>query len=177
MLLQVHPKYVSSPHPYHSSSYQSQPLPHSPRHEDIPSEPSLALNVHGGIDTSCRMHHRFKRQEVPYPRSYQRKVVDLYVPISFFDIDSSLSRDAIDTLLTRQMTGGSLTWHSFPQSWNEPPQQGPLKRILDIGCGNGVWVIEAAKHWKGCEVVGKSCPRHLREALILCRPRYCISPS
>jgi hypothetical protein len=154
MLLQVHPKYVSSPHPYHSSSYQSQPLPHSPRHEDIPSEPSLALNVHGGIDTSCRMHHRFKRQEVPYPRSYQRKVVDLYVPISFFDIDSSLSRDAIDTLLTRQMTGGSLTWHSFPQSWNEPPQQGPLKRILDIGCGNGVWVIEAAKHWKGCEVVG-----------------------
>ncbi|KAG1771907.1 hypothetical protein EV702DRAFT_1281573 [Suillus placidus] len=104
-----------------------------------PSDPALALNVHGGIDTSSRLHHRFRRQQVPYPRSYQRKVVDL---------------DAIDTLLTRQMSGGSLTWHAFPQSWNEQPAQEPLKRILDVGCGDGVWVIEAAKYWKGCQVVG-----------------------
>ncbi|KAG0700023.1 S-adenosyl-L-methionine-dependent methyltransferase [Suillus ampliporus] len=52
------------------------------------------------------------------------------------------------------MSGGSLTWHTFSPSWNEPPAQGPLKRVLDVGCGNGVWAIEAAKCWKGCEVVG-----------------------
>ncbi|KAG1770849.1 hypothetical protein EV702DRAFT_1138155 [Suillus placidus] len=114
------------------------PIPKAEDHS-TPSDPALALNVHGGIDTSSRLHHRFRRQQVPYPRSYQRKVIDL---------------DAIDTLLTRQMSGGSLTWHAFPQSWNEQPAQEPLKRILDVGCGDGVWVIEAAKYWKGCQVVG-----------------------
>ncbi|KAG2155989.1 S-adenosyl-L-methionine-dependent methyltransferase, partial [Suillus bovinus] len=91
------------------------------------------------IDTSHRLHHRFRRYQVPYPRNYERKALDL---------------DAIDTLLTRQMSGGSLTWHSFPKSWNEPPAHGSFKRILDLGCGDGVWVIEAAKYWKGCQVVG-----------------------
>ncbi|KAG2134310.1 S-adenosyl-L-methionine-dependent methyltransferase, partial [Suillus cothurnatus] len=91
------------------------------------------------IDTSSRLHHGFRRHQVPYPRNYERNVLDL---------------DAVDTLLTRQMSGGSLTWHVFPPSWNKPPPDVPLKRILDIGSGNGVWVVEAAKHWKGCEVVG-----------------------
>ncbi|KAG1885091.1 hypothetical protein F4604DRAFT_1729673 [Suillus subluteus] len=116
-------------------------IPNSPRAEDnfSPSDAALVLNVHGGIDTSSRLHHGFRRHQVPYPRNYERNVLDL---------------DAVDTLLTRQMSGGSLTWHVFPPSWNKPPPDVPLKRILDIGSGNGVWVVEAAKHWKGCEVVG-----------------------
>lgn len=118
----------------------AKPIFSPPNSEDSPaSDAALALNVHGGIDTSRRIHHRFRRYQVPYPRNYERNVLDL---------------DAIDTLLTRQMSGGSLTWHAFPQSWNRPPVEGPLKRILDIGSGNGVWVVEAAKYWKGCEVVG-----------------------
>jgi hypothetical protein len=63
--------------------------------------------------------------------------------------------DILDMLLTRQMSGGSLTWHVFPPSWNVPVQ-GARKKVLDIGCGNGAWVIEAAKCWRGCEVVGES---------------------
>lgn len=62
--------------------------------------------------------------------------------------------DIIDTRLTRQMSGGSLTWHVFPPSWNIPVQ-GALKKILDVGCGSGAWVIEAAKCWRGCEIFGE----------------------
>ncbi|OJA12095.1 hypothetical protein AZE42_03447 [Rhizopogon vesiculosus] len=107
-------------------------------HTAPPSDAALVLNVHGGLDISSRRHHRFKWKEVPYPRSYEQGILDL---------------DILDMLLTRQMSGGSLTWHVFPPSWNVPVQ-GVLKKVLDIGCGNGAWVIEAAKCWKGCEVVG-----------------------
>ena len=62
--------------------------------------------------------------------------------------------DSLDTRLIREMSGGSLTWHMFPPSWNVP-MPGALKKVLDIGCGDGTWVIEAAKCWRGCEVVGE----------------------
>jgi len=46
-------------------------------HNSPPSDAALVLNVHGGLDTSSRLHHRFKRVEVPYPRSYERGILDL----------------------------------------------------------------------------------------------------
>ncbi|KAG2361493.1 hypothetical protein BDR07DRAFT_1334386, partial [Suillus spraguei] len=107
----------------------AKPIFSPPNSEDSPaSDAALALNVHGGIDASRRIHHRFRRYQVPYPRNYERNVLDLYVYISSLDLYSHLSRDAIDTLLTRQMSGGSLTWHAFPQSWNRPSAEGPLKK-------------------------------------------------
>ncbi|KAG1745963.1 uncharacterized protein EDB91DRAFT_134847 [Suillus paluster] len=128
--------------------------PHG-HYNGAPSDAALVLNVHGGIDASYRRHHRFRRQDVPYPRSYERRVVDL---------------DVLDMRLARQMSGGSLTWHVFPPSWSDPPGQGPLKKVLDIGCGNGVWVIEAAKCWKGCEVVGE----YFSVSSVMCGVSYCF---
>lgn len=46
-------------------------------HITSPSDAALVLNVHGGLDTSSRLHHHFKRGAVPYPRSYERGVLDL----------------------------------------------------------------------------------------------------
>jgi hypothetical protein len=36
---------------------------------------------------------------------------------------------------------GRLTVHNFPA---------PPSRVLDLGCGTGLWVIDAAKQWKVC---------------------------
>ncbi|KAH7928421.1 hypothetical protein BV22DRAFT_206300 [Leucogyrophana mollusca] len=73
---------------------------------------SATLNVHGGLDASRRRHHPFHRRKVPYPRSYERAVVDL---------------DVWDTLWCRQ-TCGSVTWHVFDE-------ERPPRKVLDIGCG------------------------------------------
>ncbi|KZP25216.1 S-adenosyl-L-methionine-dependent methyltransferase [Athelia psychrophila] len=43
------------------------------------------------------------------------------------------------------LTGNGVTMHD-PET--------PPTRILDIGTGNGLWAIEAAKLWKDCEVTG-----------------------
>jgi hypothetical protein len=156
-------------------------------HTAPPSEAALVLNVHGGLDTSSRLHHRFVRKEVPYPRSYERGILDLRVAVLLSTrsrgADVHTHSDILDMLLTRQMSGGSLTWHVFPPSWNVPVQ-GARKKVLDIGCGNGAWVIEAAKCWRGCDVVGESVS--LRDCSSLCctghadhlddRPRRRFSP-
>lgn len=35
------------------------------------------LNVHGGLDMSRRRHHPFRPDSVPYPRNYERTILDL----------------------------------------------------------------------------------------------------
>ncbi|EIW81029.1 hypothetical protein CONPUDRAFT_165259 [Coniophora puteana RWD-64-598 SS2] len=93
--------------------------------------PSAAhvLNVHGGFDASQRMHHPEPRRAAPYPRSYERAVVDL---------------DVWETLWARQICG-SLTWHVF---------ETPPAKVLDIGCGTGTWIMECARVWKDSHFVG-----------------------
>ncbi|KAL4080917.1 hypothetical protein J3A83DRAFT_92052 [Scleroderma citrinum] len=83
------------------------------------------LNVHGGLDISRRRHHPFRPDAVPYPRNYERTVIDL---------------DSWDTLWLRQACK-SVTFHQFKQGC-EP------KRVLDIGCGPGTWIFECAAVWK-----------------------------
>ncbi|KIM23690.1 hypothetical protein M408DRAFT_45059, partial [Serendipita vermifera MAFF 305830] len=34
------------------------------------------------------------------------------------------------------------------------PQEGVIKRILDLGCGSGVWCTEMAREFPHCEVLG-----------------------
>ncbi|KAH7908056.1 hypothetical protein BJ138DRAFT_407947 [Hygrophoropsis aurantiaca] len=54
------------------SAEELTPTPTSP-------ESSAMLNVHGGLDASRRRHHPYHRRKVPYPRSYERTVIDLHV--------------------------------------------------------------------------------------------------
>ncbi|KAF9267364.1 hypothetical protein L218DRAFT_995627 [Marasmius fiardii PR-910] len=82
----------------------------------------------GGIGGGKR-HHAYPKEEVPYPRSYEREVLDL---------------DVWETLFCKQICG-SLTWHEFEQ---------PPTKVLDIGCGTGSWILDCARIWRQCHFVG-----------------------
>ncbi|GBE83124.1 hypothetical protein SCP_0501710 [Sparassis crispa] len=76
-----------------------------------------------------KKHHTFTAQEVPYPRNYDRKVVD---------------HDVWSTMWVQQLCG-NIAWHVF---------QDPPKKVLDLGCGTGTWIVGAAKLWKETQFVG-----------------------
>ncbi|RDX50325.1 hypothetical protein OH76DRAFT_1482460 [Lentinus brumalis] len=78
---------------------------------------------------SGRKYHAFPADEVPYPRSYDRQMVDM---------------DVWDDLWHLQL-GGSITMHVF----DTPPT-----RVLDLGCGTGTWILTAAREWKDTCFVG-----------------------
>jgi tRNA G46 methylase TrmB len=46
--------------------------------------------------------------------------------------------DNVDFMFLSKLLDGSLTLHKF----NNPP-----RLTLDLGCGGGLWCIEAAKRW------------------------------
>ncbi|KDQ62491.1 hypothetical protein JAAARDRAFT_170906 [Jaapia argillacea MUCL 33604] len=76
-----------------------------------------------------RKHHPFLPGEVPYPRDYDRLVVD---------------HDVWETQFVQQVCG-SVTWHVFER---------PPTKVLDLGCGTGSWILECARQWKDCHFVG-----------------------
>lgn len=83
-----------------------------------------------------KKHHPFGKDEIPYPRCYEKDVLDL---------------DIWDTHFCRQICE-SLTWHVFEK---------PPTKVLDIGCGSGAWILECARTWRDCHFVGLDCvPLH-----------------
>ncbi|TFK40860.1 hypothetical protein BDQ12DRAFT_721473 [Crucibulum laeve] len=82
----------------------------------------------GGLSVG-KKYHPYSSEEVPYPRSYDREVVDL---------------DVWETIFCQNIAD-SLTWHVF-----DPP---PVK-VLDLGCGTGTWILNAAQTWKESSFVG-----------------------
>ncbi|EMD40112.1 hypothetical protein CERSUDRAFT_81393 [Gelatoporia subvermispora B] len=82
------------------------------------------------IERRGKRHHKFPANEVPYPRNYEKQVVD---------------HDVWSNMWVQQLTGGSLTWHVF---------ETPPERVLDLGCGSGPWLLEAARTWKNAHFTG-----------------------
>ncbi|PIL22811.1 hypothetical protein GSI_15506 [Ganoderma sinense ZZ0214-1] len=81
------------------------------------------------VTRSGRKYHAFAPGDVPYPRSYDRQMVDM---------------DVWDDLWQMQL-GGSITMHVF---------EIPPARVLDLGCGTGTWILNAAREWKTSYFVG-----------------------
>ncbi|KAJ7069768.1 hypothetical protein C8F01DRAFT_1113905 [Mycena amicta] len=74
-------------------------------------------------------HHAYSRDEVPYPRSYAREVLDL---------------DIWETMACQTICE-SVTWHVFTK---------PPARVLDIGCGTGTWILNCGNAWRNSHFVG-----------------------
>ncbi|KAF5314914.1 hypothetical protein D9619_006945 [Psilocybe cf. subviscida] len=89
----------------------------------------VGQTVLGGGKGSGKKHHPFSPEEVPYPRSYDRDIVDL---------------DVWETMVTQQLAD-SVTWHVF---------ETPPTRVLDIGCGTGTWILQCATKWKKSHFTG-----------------------
>ncbi|KAF9535677.1 S-adenosyl-L-methionine-dependent methyltransferase [Crepidotus variabilis] len=73
--------------------------------------------------------HAYDNEKAPYPLSYDRTTLEL---------------DALDHKLVQHIAK-SVSFASL----DEPPT-----RVLDLGCGTGAWVIDAAKEWTDCQFVG-----------------------
>ncbi|OJA19573.1 S-adenosylmethionine-dependent methyltransferase [Rhizopogon vesiculosus] len=75
-------------------------------------------------------HHSFDPEKAPYPLSYDRQVLELESMDHSFVMHVKKSVSVVE----------------FPD--------GLPKRSLDLGCGGGTWVLDAAKEWPDCEFVG-----------------------
>ncbi|KAI9460513.1 hypothetical protein BJY52DRAFT_1262153 [Lactarius psammicola] len=83
------------------------------------------------VEKHGRKHHDYPPGKAPYPISYDKDVLD---------------SDAMDHHLWRTLFDSRPTLMVTP---NYPP-----KRVLDLGCGVGMWTIDAARKWPGTTFVG-----------------------
>ncbi|KAJ7446496.1 hypothetical protein B0H11DRAFT_2084990 [Mycena galericulata] len=90
-------------------------------------------NKHG------QRHHTYDREKAPYPIAYSKHVLEL---------------ESIDMRLVSHMNNGSVSFVDFSdENWTDDGVATP-ERSLDLGCGTGSWVIDAAKEWPNCDFVG-----------------------
>ncbi|KAG8797728.1 hypothetical protein FRC17_007661, partial [Serendipita sp. 399] len=108
----------------------------------IYNDPGRAFVTRNG-----KKHHGYKTLRAPYPRSYDSKATDL---------------ETTDHLCFMKLSN-SITFHDFSSVSNSPstPASGttgdkksPPRTVLDLGCGNGLWVLDAAKAWPDTHFVG-----------------------
>ncbi|KAG8795793.1 hypothetical protein FRC17_008078, partial [Serendipita sp. 399] len=80
-----------------------------------------------------KRYHRYPATDAPYPQSYDPTILELERSnnMTFNKICGGASLFAVDGIDI------------------EPP-----KTVLDLGCGNGLWVMEAAKAWPETIFVG-----------------------
>ncbi|KAG2367791.1 hypothetical protein BDR07DRAFT_1326290 [Suillus spraguei] len=83
------------------------------------------LNKHG------HRHHFYDSEKAPYPLSYDRQVLELE------NLDHSFVMHVKKSASVVQF-----------------PEQIFPRRSLDLGCGGGTWILDAAKEWTDCKFVG-----------------------
>ncbi|KAJ7925937.1 S-adenosyl-L-methionine-dependent methyltransferase [Mycena leptocephala] len=84
--------------------------------------------------------HTYDREKAPYPLAYSKHVLEL---------------ESIDMRLVHHMNNGSVSFVDFSdENWTGDGGVAAPERSLDLGCGTGAWVIDAAKQWPDCDFVG-----------------------
>ncbi|KAF7347703.1 S-adenosyl-L-methionine-dependent methyltransferase [Mycena venus] len=86
-------------------------------------------------------HHTHDREKAPYPLAYSKHVLEL---------------ESIDMRLISHMNGNSVSFVDFSdENWTgDGGVPATPEHSLDLGCGTGAWVIDAAKEWPNCDFVG-----------------------
>ncbi|KAJ7706019.1 hypothetical protein B0H17DRAFT_1035287 [Mycena rosella] len=85
-------------------------------------------------------HHTYDREKAPYPLAYSKHVLEL---------------ESLDMRLVNHMSNGSVSFVDFSdENWRGDGGVATPERSLDLGCGTGSWVIDAAKEWPNCDFVG-----------------------
>ncbi|KZT30805.1 hypothetical protein NEOLEDRAFT_1153257 [Neolentinus lepideus HHB14362 ss-1] len=80
-----------------------------------------------------KRHHSYDPEKAPYPLSYDKEVIEL---------------EAIDNSYSLSVTG-SVTMINWAEQ-----EEGLPQKSLDLGCGAGFWIVNAAKEWPNCQFVG-----------------------
>lgn len=83
-----------------------------------------------GKSTRKAGHRKWDKNGVPYPAENSSELM-LF--------------DSWNFLFLSNLVQKNVTMHRF-----DPPP----RRVLELGCGNGIWIIEAAKRWTDTEFVG-----------------------
>ena len=65
-------------------------------------------------------------------------------------MDFFLSDRHFNALLNLLNDNGTPTFYDYNKSVAGCPPQ----TVLDLGCGEGVWAIQAANHWKNTQITG-----------------------
>ncbi|PFH49806.1 hypothetical protein AMATHDRAFT_62438 [Amanita thiersii Skay4041] len=96
-----------------------------------------------------KRHHSYDNEKAPYPLSYDRNVLEI---------------EALDNKFNYFLKN-SASFVNFRQ---------PPGRVLDLGCGTGNWIFEAAKGWPDCTFVGfdlvnVQVPTILLDSSVRCR--------
>ncbi|KDQ63259.1 hypothetical protein JAAARDRAFT_29278 [Jaapia argillacea MUCL 33604] len=78
-----------------------------------------------------KRHHSYDPEKAPYPLCYDKEVIELEA------IDNSFSASVNKTVTM-------IDWKD----------DGPPGKSLDLGCGAGLWIANAAKEWPKCHFVG-----------------------
>ncbi|KAJ7786481.1 hypothetical protein B0H16DRAFT_1490620 [Mycena metata] len=87
-------------------------------------------------------HHTYDREKAPYPLAYSKHLLEL---------------ESIDMRLISHMNSGSVSFVDFnDENWrgDDDGSAATPEHSLDLGCGTGAWVIDAAKQWPDCDFVG-----------------------
>ncbi|KAG8786239.1 hypothetical protein FRC15_011810 [Serendipita sp. 397] len=94
-----------------------------------------------------KKHHTYAASRAPYPRSYDSKATDLETTdhLCFMKLCNSVTFHDFSSIpdSSRNTTSGSVD-----------DRKPPPRTVLDLGCGNGLWVLDAAKAWPDAHFVG-----------------------
>jgi 23S rRNA (guanine1835-N2)-methyltransferase len=97
---------------------------------------------HGGINVASNAGSNARKNKAALKQTLKPAETSWELPsygLFLHHFSGVFSRTKLDP-------GAQVLLHLFPK--------GPFQRIIDLGCGNGIQAIVAAKKWPQCEVIG-----------------------
>ncbi|THH12799.1 hypothetical protein EW146_g7352 [Bondarzewia mesenterica] len=103
-----------------------------------------------------RKYHAYGPEKAPYPMSYDREVIDMSV-LDHFLVSACTYTISRHTVLYFMDYRDIVDHHVRTKLHHTPTVMDAIetpRRVLDLGCGTGIWSIEAARAWPETEFVG-----------------------